>query len=41
MRKVEQSTGGAFNLGGVNASGQVPDIGNFGAIDKDTPKGML
>lgn len=32
------STLGAFNLGGVNATGQVAEtIGNFGLIDKDTP----
>ncbi|KAF8658304.1 hypothetical protein AX16_002074 [Volvariella volvacea WC 439] len=31
---------GAYNLGGINASGQVPDIeGNWGLIDKDTPQG--
>jgi beta-glucan synthesis-associated protein KRE6 len=29
---------GAFNLGGVNGSGQVAaTIGNFGLIDNDTP----
>ncbi|TFK84551.1 glycoside hydrolase family 16 protein [Polyporus arcularius HHB13444] len=29
---------GGFNLGGINATGQVPDIpGNWGLIDKDTP----
>ncbi|KAJ3516407.1 hypothetical protein NLJ89_g1151 [Agrocybe chaxingu] len=28
-----------FNLGGTNASGQIPDLpGNFGLIDRDTPK---
>ncbi|KIK63034.1 glycoside hydrolase family 16 protein [Collybiopsis luxurians FD-317 M1] len=32
------STNGGYNLGGVNASGQVPDIGNFGLIDQDTPE---
>ncbi|KAF4622899.1 hypothetical protein D9613_002128 [Agrocybe pediades] len=33
-----QSTFGGFNLGGINASGQVPEItGNWGLIDKDTP----
>ncbi|KAJ1311139.1 hypothetical protein OPQ81_009640 [Rhizoctonia solani] len=37
MRKTE--TLGAYNLGGVNATGQVPEIaGGFGLIDKDTPK---
>ncbi|CAA7269992.1 unnamed protein product [Cyclocybe aegerita] len=30
---------GGFNLGGTNASGQIPDLpGNFGLIDRDTPK---
>ncbi|ESK82846.1 glycoside hydrolase family 16 protein [Moniliophthora roreri MCA 2997] len=34
----EQSTRGGFNLGGVNASGQIPEVtGNFGLIDPDTP----
>ncbi|PFH54812.1 glycoside hydrolase family 16 protein [Amanita thiersii Skay4041] len=34
-----QSTLGGFNLGGINASGQVPDLpGNWGLIDLDTPK---
>ncbi|KAF8648209.1 hypothetical protein AX16_006348 [Volvariella volvacea WC 439] len=29
---------GGFNLGGINASGQIPDMtGNWGLIDKDTP----
>ncbi|RDX53906.1 glycoside hydrolase family 16 protein [Polyporus arcularius HHB13444] len=33
------STFGAFNLGGINASGQVPDIpGHRGLIDIDTPQ---
>ncbi|PFH51289.1 glycoside hydrolase family 16 protein [Amanita thiersii Skay4041] len=27
-----------FNLGGINATGQVPSMGNFGLIDLDTPK---
>lgn len=28
----------AFNLGGVNGSGQVPEsVGSFGLIDSDTP----
>ncbi len=32
------STLGAYNLGGVNATGQVAStIGNFGLIDQDTP----
>ncbi|EIN12881.1 glycoside hydrolase family 16 protein [Punctularia strigosozonata HHB-11173 SS5] len=33
-----QSTNGGFNLGGTNASGQVPSMpGNWGLIDQDTP----
>lgn len=35
-RTVPPSSG--FNLGGINASGQVPSMGNFGLIDLDTPK---
>nr|XP_018259340.1 uncharacterized protein I303_08268 [Kwoniella dejecticola CBS 10117]OBR81498.1 hypothetical protein I303_08268 [Kwoniella dejecticola CBS 10117] len=29
---------GAYNLGGINATGQIPDIGAFQLIDKDTPQ---
>ena len=30
---------GGFNIGGINASGQIPSLlGNFGLIDKDTPQ---
>lgn len=33
------STQGGFNLGGTNATGQVPNFtGNYGLIDKDTPQ---
>lgn len=33
---------GAFNLGGVNGTGQVPStVGNFGLIDNDTPQEAL
>ncbi|QRV76398.1 glycoside hydrolase family 16 protein [Ceratobasidium sp. AG-Ba] len=33
------NTFGGYNLGGINASGQVPEIpGNFGLIDRDTPE---
>ncbi|KAF5353241.1 hypothetical protein D9756_007896 [Leucocoprinus leucothites] len=33
------SNQGGFNLGGTNSTGQVPKIpGNFGLIDRDTPK---
>lgn len=36
------TTLGAYNLGGINASGQVPEIpGNHGLIDKDTPESAL
>ncbi|EIW78258.1 glycoside hydrolase family 16 protein [Coniophora puteana RWD-64-598 SS2] len=32
------SNNGGFNLGGINASGQIPKMaGNFGLIDADTP----
>ncbi|GLB44542.1 putative beta-glucan synthesis-associated protein [Lyophyllum shimeji] len=34
-----QTTQGGFNLGGVNATGQIADLpGNWGLIDRDTPK---
>ncbi|KXN92138.1 Beta-glucan synthesis-associated protein KRE6 [Leucoagaricus sp. SymC.cos] len=34
-----QDNRGGFNLGGINGTGQVPDIpGNWGLIDKDTPQ---
>ncbi|KAF8958578.1 beta-glucan synthesis-associated protein-domain-containing protein [Flammula alnicola] len=32
------STQGGFNLGGINASGQIPEFSNFGLIDPVTPK---
>jgi beta-glucanase (GH16 family) len=36
--KKPQTTQGGFNLGGTNASGQVPDFAtNFQLIDHDTP----
>lgn len=35
--KSTQSDLGGFNVGGINASGQVPSIGNWGLIDVDTP----
>ncbi|KAJ3516017.1 hypothetical protein NLJ89_g1393 [Agrocybe chaxingu] len=35
----QPTTQGGFNLGGINASGQIPDLpGNFELIDRDTPK---
>ncbi|ODN74370.1 hypothetical protein L202_06781 [Cryptococcus amylolentus CBS 6039] len=34
----QQSTNGAYNLGGINSTGQIPLISNFPSpIDKDTP----
>ncbi|RDB16789.1 Beta-glucan synthesis-associated protein KRE6 [Hypsizygus marmoreus] len=37
--KNEQTMQGGFNLGGINATGQIPTMaGNFGLIDVDTPK---
>lgn len=36
------STQGGFNVGGINATGQIPDLpGNYGPIDKDTPQDAL
>lgn len=33
-----QTTKGAYNIGGINATGQIPStMGNFGLIDADTP----
>ncbi|KAG5728480.1 Beta-glucan synthesis-associated protein KRE6 [Termitomyces sp. T112] len=37
FRKV-QMLKSAFNLGGANATGQVPSLGNFGLIDHETPE---
>ncbi|KAF8155740.1 glycoside hydrolase family 16 protein [Crassisporium funariophilum] len=35
----KMTTQGGFNLGGINATGQIPDLpGNFGLVDKDTPQ---
>jgi len=35
----EQTTQGGFNLGGINATGQLPEFAtNHGLIDKDTPR---
>lgn len=37
--RPEMSRLGGFNLGGINATGQVPTMpGNYALIDKDTPK---
>ncbi|KDR85358.1 hypothetical protein GALMADRAFT_218450 [Galerina marginata CBS 339.88] len=37
-----QSTLGGFNLGGINASGQVPSmVGNWGLVDLDTPDSVF
>jgi beta-glucanase (GH16 family) len=38
MRQKLTNQGG-FNLGGINATGQIPDLpGNYGLVDKDTPE---
>ncbi|KAF8650091.1 hypothetical protein AX16_005417 [Volvariella volvacea WC 439] len=38
LMEPELTTQGGFNLGGINATGQIPDMtGNWGLIDKDTP----
>lgn len=38
LKKVQSDQGG-FNIGGINATGQVATMpGNFGLIDLDTPK---
>ncbi|KAF9485084.1 glucosidase [Pholiota conissans] len=35
---MQLSNQGGFNLGGINATGQIPDLpGNYGLVDKDTP----
>ncbi|GAA5934221.1 hypothetical protein JCM10213_003734 [Rhodosporidiobolus nylandii] len=42
ITKLEAKTYGAAGLGGVNGTGQVPDIPNYrGLIDKDTPDSAL
>lgn len=39
LTEKKQSNQGGFNLGGINATGQIPDLpGNYGLIDKDTPR---
>ncbi|TEB21437.1 beta-glucan synthesis-associated [Coprinellus micaceus] len=39
LTKKIQTNQGGFNLGGINSTGQIPDmVGNYGLIDKDTPK---
>ncbi|CAE7227715.1 unnamed protein product [Rhizoctonia solani] len=39
LTKSQASSLGAYNLGGINATGQVPEIpGNYGLIDRDTPR---
>lgn len=35
---TKQTNQGAYNLGGINGTGQVPEVSNFPAlIDPDTP----
>ena len=42
MVSKKQTNQGGFNLGGTNATGQVPNItGNFGLIDRDTPASAM
>ncbi|THU81776.1 glycoside hydrolase family 16 protein [Dendrothele bispora CBS 962.96] len=36
MRRVVPSSNGGFNIGGINATGQIP-VFHFGLIDPDTP----
>lgn len=37
--QTKQTTQGGFNLGGINATGQIPDmLGNYGLVDRDTPQ---
>lgn len=39
---LKPTTLGAHNIGGINATGQVPQISNdFGLIDPDTPSSAL
>jgi hypothetical protein len=39
IERPKYSNFGAYNIGGINASGQVPTLtGNRGLIDADTPK---
>ncbi|KAI0737555.1 glycoside hydrolase family 16 protein [Daedaleopsis nitida] len=39
LSRHELSFLGGFNFGGINSTGQVPDIpGNWGLVDKDTPE---
>lgn len=40
LTETTQGTQGGFNLGGINATGQVPEMNNWGLIDPDTPKAM-
>lgn len=37
LKQVDSATGPGLQHG-MNASGQVPSIGNFGLIDEDTPE---
>jgi len=39
VKRVKYSNNGGYNIGGINASGQIPTLtGNWGLIDIDTPK---
>ncbi|KAA1466606.1 glycoside hydrolase family 16 protein [Dentipellis sp. KUC8613] len=38
LTRDDLSNNGAFNIGGINATGQIPSLtGNFGLIDEETP----
>lgn len=36
--KTQLTNEDGYNIGGINATGQIPNIGNFGLIDQDTPQ---
>lgn len=39
VKRIKYSYNGGYNIGGINASGQIPTLtGNWGLIDSDTPK---
>ncbi|TIB75746.1 SKN1-domain-containing protein [Wallemia mellicola] len=41
FRKRDTDTGGSYGLGGINATGQIPEYSiNFGMIDPDTPESV-
>ena len=39
VKRTKDNYNGGYNIGGINASGQIPTLtGNWGLIDSDTPK---